>query len=216
MASTPSPQPHSGLRGRVVASGDTQVSNANIANLITVARIALAPLFVWLVLLDDGEHGLVRLLAGALFIVAIATDGVDGAIARKRNLITNSGILLDPIADKVLIVGALGALWWVGELPLWVVLVIVVRELGITVFRFIALRDRVIPASRGGKLKTIVQAITLSSWLVPTWVILGAWVFWLNWVLMGLVILITVWTGLDYLWKAARAPRAPAVGSSSE
>lgn len=207
MASTPSSQPPSGMRGRVLAAGDTQVSNANIANLITVGRIALAPLFVWLVVLDDGEHGLVRLLAGALFIAAIATDGVDGAIARKRNLITNSGILLDPIADKVLIVGALGALWWVGELPLWVVLVIVVRELGITVFRFIALRDRVIPASRGGKLKTIVQAITLSSWLVPSWVILGAWVFWLNWVLMGLVILITVWTGLEYLWKALRAPQ---------
>jgi CDP-diacylglycerol--glycerol-3-phosphate 3-phosphatidyltransferase len=201
-----SPQPPSGLRGRVVATGDSQVSNGNIANLITVARIVLAPLFVWLVVLDDGEHGLLRLLAGALFVLAIATDGVDGAIARKRNLVTNSGILLDPIADKVLIIGALGALWWVGELPLWVALVVVVRELGITVFRFIALRDRVIPASRGGKLKTIIQAIALSSWLVPTWVLLGSWVFGLNWVLMGAAVAITLWTGVEYLWKGLRAP----------
>ena len=206
MGASSSPQPPSGLRGRVVATGDSQVSNGNIANLITVARIVLAPLFVWLVVLDDGEHGLLRLLAGALFVLAIATDGVDGAIARKRNLVTNSGILLDPIADKVLIIGALGALWWVGELPLWVALVVVVRELGITVFRFIALRDRVIPASRGGKLKTIIQAIALSSWLVPTWVLLGSWVFGLNWVLMGAAVAITLWTGVEYLWKGLRAP----------
>lgn len=206
MGASSSPQPPSGLRGRVVATGDSQVSNGNIANLITVARIVLAPLFVWLVVLDDGEHGLLRLLAGGLFVLAIATDGVDGAIARKRNLVTNSGILLDPIADKVLIIGALGALWWVGELPLWVALVVVVRELGITVFRFIALRDRVIPASRGGKLKTIIQAIALSSWLVPTWVLLGSWVFGLNWVLMGAAVAITLWTGIEYLWKGLRAP----------
>lgn len=206
MSASSSPQPPSGLRGRVVAPGDSQVSNGNIANLITVARIFLAPLFVWLVVLDDGEHGLLRLLAGALFILAIATDGVDGAIARKRNLVTNSGILLDPIADKVLIIGALGALWWVGELPLWVALVIVARELGITVFRFIALRDRVIPASPGGKLKTIIQAIALSSWLVPSWVLLGSWVFGLNWVLMGAAVAITLWTGVEYLWKGLRAP----------
>lgn len=201
MAASSSSQPPSGLRGRVLATGDSQVSNGNIANLITVARIVLAPLFVWLVVLDDGQHGLLRLVAGAIFVLAIATDGVDGAIARKRNLVTNSGILLDPIADKVLIIGALGALWWVGELPLWVMLVIVTRELGITVFRFIALRDRVIPASRGGKLKTIIQALALSSWLVPSWVLLGSWVFVLNWVLMVLAIILTLWTGAWYLWK---------------
>lgn len=207
MVSSP-PKPPSGLRGRVLAAGEGQVSNGNIANLITVARIVLAPLFVWLVALDAGDHGVWRLVAGLVFIVAIATDGLDGAIARRRNLVTNSGILLDPIADKVLIIGALGALWWVGELPLWVVLIVVIRELGITVFRFIALRDRVIPASRGGKIKTVVQAVALSSWLVPSWVVVGSWVFVLNWALMGLAVAITLWTGLDYLWKGARAQRA--------
>jgi CDP-diacylglycerol---glycerol-3-phosphate 3-phosphatidyltransferase len=202
------PSPPSGFRGRVVSAGDTQVSNGNIANLITVARILVAPVCVWLVVLDDGEHGLLRLLAAALFIAAIATDGLDGSVARKRNLVTNSGIILDPIADKVLIGGALIALALVGELPWWVVAVILAREGGITVFRFVMLSDRVIPASPGGKLKTILQAITLSSWLVPTWVILGSWVLTLNWVLMIAVIILTVATGVDYLWKGIRSPKA--------
>jgi CDP-diacylglycerol--glycerol-3-phosphate 3-phosphatidyltransferase len=201
-----SPQPSSGLRGRFIAAGVSQVSNANIANLITVLRILVAPLFVWLVVMDDGAGSAARWFAGLLFVAAIATDGIDGALARRRNLITNTGILLDPIADKILIVGALGALWWVGELPLWIVLVIVVRELGITVFRFAVLSHRVIPASPGGKLKTIAQAVTLSSWLIPTWIVLGSWVFVLNWVLMGFVVVITTWTGVDYLVKGLRAP----------
>ena len=194
----------------MVAAGDTQVSNANVANLITVGRIVLAPLFLWLVLLDGGQDGWWRLLAGAQFILAISTDGLDGALARKRNLITTSGILLDPIADKVLIGAALVALALVGDLPWWVVWVILARELGITIFRFIALRDRVIPASRGGKLKTILQAVAISFWLVPTWVVVGEWVFVLNWALMGVAIVITLVTGVEYLWKALRAPKAKA------
>ena len=202
------PSPPSGFRGRVVASGTSQVSNGNIANIITVVRILLAPLFVWLVLLDDGEHGIWRFIAAALFIAAIATDGLDGALARKRTLVTNSGIILDPIADKILIGGALIALALVAELPWWVVIVILAREIGITLFRLMALADRVIPASRGGKLKTALQAVTLSSWLVPTWLLLGSWVFILNWVLMGAVIVVTVATGLDYLVKGLRSPKA--------
>jgi CDP-diacylglycerol--glycerol-3-phosphate 3-phosphatidyltransferase len=203
------PSPPSGFRGRVLASGNSQVSNGNIANIITVVRILLAPLFVWLVLLDGGEHGLWRFIAAGLFIAAIATDGLDGALARKRNLVTNSGIILDPIADKILIGGALIALALVAELPWWVVIVILAREMGITLFRLMVLSNRVIPASRGGKLKTVLQAVTLSSWLVPTWLLLGSWVFILNWVLMGAVIVLTVVTGLDYLVKGLRSPKAP-------
>jgi CDP-diacylglycerol---glycerol-3-phosphate 3-phosphatidyltransferase len=202
------PSPPSGFRGRVVSSGDSQVSNGNIANIITVVRILLAPLFVWFVLLDGGEHGIWRFVAAALFIVAIATDGLDGALARKRNLVTNSGIILDPIADKILIGGALIALALVAELPWWVVIVILAREVGITLFRLMVLSDRVIPASRGGKLKTVLQAVTLSSWLVPTWLLLGSWVFTLNWVLMGAVIVVTVSTGFDYLVKGLRSKKA--------
>ena len=198
--------PPSGFRGRVISPGDTQVSNGNIANIITVVRILIAPVFLWMVLIDGGDDGLWRWAAGLLFIAAIATDGIDGALARNRNLVTTSGILLDPIADKVLIGGALVGLALVADLPWWVVAVILTREVGITLLRFFFLADRVIPASRGGKLKTILQAVTVSSWLVPTWVFLGDWVGVLNWVLMGLVILVTLATGVDYLVKAFRAP----------
>jgi CDP-diacylglycerol---glycerol-3-phosphate 3-phosphatidyltransferase len=200
--------PASGFRGRVISAGDTQVSNANIANIITAIRILVAPVFLWMVFIDGGEDGVWRWVAALLFIAAIATDGIDGALARQRNLVTTSGILLDPIADKVLIGGALVALALVSDLPWWVVVVIMTREIGITLLRFFVLANRVIPASRGGKLKTILQAITVSSWLVPTWVLLGDWVGVLNWVLMGLVIVITLVTGVDYLVKAFRAPES--------
>lgn len=193
--------------GRVISRGESPASIANIANIITVVRIAVTPVFLVGVLIDDGQHGVWRWAAALLFIAAIATDGVDGAVARSRNLVTPLGVLLDPIADKVLIGGALVALAWVGELPWWVVALILGRELGITVFRFLRLRDRVIPASRGGKLKTIVQSVAVSSWLLPTWVFAGSWVFLINDVLMGAVVVITLWTGIDYLIKGARAPR---------
>ncbi|MCU1634822.1 MAG: pgsA, partial [Cryobacterium sp.] len=109
-------------------------SNWNLPNLITVVRILLAPLFIWLLLADGGEDGGLRWAAAVLFILAIATDGVDGAIARRQNLVTDLGKLLDPIADKILTGGALVSLSILGELPWWVTLVILVREVGITIF----------------------------------------------------------------------------------
>ena len=197
------------LRGRILRRGEEPASNANIANLITIARILLAPLFVYLLLVDAGELGPIRVVAAILFIVAIATDGLDGHLARSRNLVTDLGIILDPIADKVLIGGALVALSILGELWWWVTIVILLRELGITVYRFIALRDRVIPASRGGKAKTMAQAIAISLALLPLWIWLGEWVHWVNWVAMGIAFVLTVYSGLDYLVKAYQARSAP-------
>lgn len=195
------------FRGRVISAGETPASNANIANIITVARIFLAPLFVWLLLLDAGEMGLIRYVAAALFIFAIVTDSVDGHLARGRNLITNVGIILDPIADKVLIGGALVALSILGELYWWVTVLILLREFGITIFRFAVLSKVVIPASRGGKLKTVVQAVAISLFLVPLSTVLGAWVLWLNWSVMAIAVVLTTYTGLEYLWQAWRHNR---------
>lgn len=192
------------LSGRVLSKGDTPASTANVANIITVVRILLAPVFIWLLLADDGTLGPFRYLAAGLFIVAIVTDSLDGYLARSRNLVTDVGIILDPIADKVLIGGALVALSALGELWWWVTIVILVREFGITIYRFVALRNRVIPASRGGKAKTWVQAIAISLFLVPTWLLLGDWVHWLNAVAMALALALTIYTGLDYLVKAWR------------
>jgi CDP-diacylglycerol---glycerol-3-phosphate 3-phosphatidyltransferase len=196
--------------GRFVSSGDSPASIANIANVITVVRILLAPFFFWMLLADAGELGAMRYIAAFAFIVLIATDSLDGALARGRNLVTNAGIILDPIADKVLTGLALIALSMLGELWWWVTIVILVRELGITAFRFAVLRDRVIPASRGGKLKTIVQAVAISLYLVPLWDIFGDWVHWVNAVVMAAALLLTVVTGIDYLVQAWRQNRAQA------
>lgn len=196
------------LRGRVVRAGETPASSGNLANIITVVRILLAPVFVVLLVLDGGADGPLRIAAALLFIVAIATDGVDGMLARRRNLVTDLGILLDPIADKLLTGAALVMLAVLAELPWWVVVVILVREWGITVFRFLMLRDRVIPASRGGKLKTVVQSVAISSALLPLWNLFGEWVHIVNTVLMSAALLLTVVTGIDYLVQAWRQNRA--------
>lgn len=198
------------FRGRVVRAGESPASSGNLANIITVVRILLAPLFVVLLVLDGGADGPLRVAAAVLFIVAIATDGVDGMLARRRNLVTDLGILLDPIADKLLTGAALVMLAVLAELPWWVVAIILVREWGITVYRFIALRDRVIPASRGGKLKTVVQAVAISFALLPLWTVLGEWVHILNTVLMSAAVVLTVWTGVEYLVQARRHARPTA------
>ena len=192
------------MRGRVVSSGDTPASNGNIANIITVIRILLAPLFIWLLLADNGDMGALRYTAAALFIIAIATDSLDGILARRNNLITNVGIILDPIADKVLIGGALITLSILGELWWWVTIVIMVREIGITVFRFVVLSKRVIPASKAGKLKTVVQAVAISLFLVPLFTLWGDWVLWINWIVMAAAFVLTVYTGIEYLVQAWR------------
>lgn len=195
------------MRGRVARSGDTPASTGNVANIITVVRIFLAPLFIWLLFADGHEFGVLRYLASALFILAIVTDSVDGLLARRQNLVTDFGKILDPIADKVLIGGAIVTLSILGELWWWVTIVILVREFGITVFRLAVVRDRVIPASRGGKLKTIIQAIAISFYLVPVWLFLGNWMHWFNGVLMAIALIFTIVTGADYLVKAIRHGR---------
>ncbi len=195
------------MRGRVASAGDTPASSGNVANIITVVRILLAPVFVVLLIADQGQNGLLRWLAAGLFILAIATDGVDGSLARRRNLVTNLGIILDPIADKVLTGAALIMLSVLGELWWWVTIVILVRELGITVMRFSVLRTRVIPASRGGKLKTIAQSVAISLFLVPLFTVLGDWVLWVNWVAMAIALVLTLVTGIDYLVQAWRENR---------
>ena len=190
------------MRGRVVRDGEGVASAGNVANIVTVARILLAPAFVVLLLLDGSADGLLRYIAAGLFILASATDGIDGYLARRRNLVTDAGKLLDPIADKVLIGGALVSLSVLGELAWWVTIVILVREVGITVLRLVALRDHVIPASLLGKIKTWVQIIAISFALVPLWVLFGEWMHTVNFVLMMLAVAITVVSGAEYLWQA--------------
>src|SRR5690606_30917009 len=147
---------------------DATPSPWNIANLVTMVRIALVPVFAWALLVDDGQSVTWRLVATVIFAVAAVSDQVDGHLARSRGLVTDLGKILDPIADKALVGAALVLLWWpLGELPWWVPAVILVRELGITVMRMGMLRYAVMPASRGGKIKTVLQIAAILLFLLP-------------------------------------------------
>jgi CDP-diacylglycerol--glycerol-3-phosphate 3-phosphatidyltransferase len=203
------------MKGRVASRGETPASAGNVANIVTVARILLAPVFIYLLIVDAGDNGLFRWIAAALFLVAILTDAVDGFLARDRNLVTDQGKLLDPIADKVLIGGALVGLSILGELPWWVTIVILVREIGITVWRLVALRDHVIAAGILGKIKTWVQAIAIGFALVPFPSLFGEWMNVVNFVLMSAAVVLTLVSGVEYLWQAwvaDRAKKAAALG----
>lgn len=189
------------------AAGKGRAGVWNLPNVLTMIRIALVPFFVWFLIPDapglHSESGIWRWAAVVAFAVAIYTDKLDGDIARSRNLVTNFGKIADPIADKLLTGSALVMLSVLGELPWWMTLVILVREWGITGLRFFVIRYGVIPASRGGKLKTVVQTAAIFLYLLP----LGAVAPWLTWVAFAVMlaaVLITVWTGVEYVVEALR------------
>lgn len=190
----------------------------NVANAVTMARIALVPFFAWALLVDDGQSVVWRLVATAIFLVAAASDRLDGYLARSRNLVTDLGMLLDPIADKALIGAAVILLWWpLGELPWWVPAVILVRELGITVMRMAVLKYAVMPASRGGKLKTVLQIVAISLFLLPLDQ-LPDLVRVVAWVVLVAAMVVTVVTGVDYAvrgWQLRRTARAAASRASA-
>ena len=198
------------MRGRVARAGDTPASTGNVANIITVVRILMAPVFIWLLLADDGELGYLRYIAAGLFVLAIVTDTVDGILARRQNLVTDFGKILDPIADKVLIGGAVVALSILGELWWWVTIVILIREFGITIFRFAVIRTRVIPAVASGKLKTVMQAVGISLLLFPFWTLVGQWEHWVGWVVMAVALVLTVVSGIDFVVKYRQQNRVAA------
>lgn len=178
-----------------------------LPNAITVARILCAPVFVWMLLADGGADGALRWWAAALFIVAIATDGIDGYIARKYEIVTDLGKLLDPIADKVLTGCAFVGLSILGELPWWITIIVLIREIGITIYRFAVVSDHVLAAAWMGKLKTVAQAVALSLALLPLWTLVGEWIFWVNGVTMAIAVVLTIASGIDYLASELRAAR---------
>ncbi|WP_195225004.1 CDP-diacylglycerol--glycerol-3-phosphate 3-phosphatidyltransferase [Schaalia turicensis] len=192
------------------------VSPWNVPNVLTVFRLVLVPVFIWLMFLEASGA---RWWAVLVFMVAAATDQLDGHIARAQNLITDFGRLMDPIADKALTLGAFIMLSIAGLLPWWVTILIAIRELGITALRAVLLRrDIVVSANKGGKLKTVLQIFAIWLLLIP-WQSLGAsWPVYASlahgmlifgWVVAGLALLMTVWSGLVYvvegakLWKAS-------------
>jgi CDP-diacylglycerol--glycerol-3-phosphate 3-phosphatidyltransferase len=179
-----------------------------LPNAITIVRILCAPVFLWMLLADAGSDGPLRWWAAVLFIVAIATDGLDGYLARKHEIVTDLGKLLDPIADKVLTGFAFIGLSILGELPWWVTVIVLIREIGITVYRFMVVSDHVLAAAWMGKLKTVAQALALSLALLPLWTLVGEWIWWLNGIAMTAAVVLTIASGIDYIVSEVRAGRS--------
>lgn len=175
----------------------------NIANVLTGIRLLLVPVFLYALLAEDGRDTGWRLAAFGVFAVASFTDSLDGDLARRRGLVTAFGTIADPIADKALTGSALVGLSLLDLLPWWVTIVILGRELGVTALRLVVLRHGVIPASRGGKLKTLVQTLAIGLYVLPlegvSPVLDGARIG-----VLYLALALTVVTGLDYVLRAVR------------
>jgi CDP-diacylglycerol--glycerol-3-phosphate 3-phosphatidyltransferase len=170
----------------------------NLPNALTMLRLLLVPVFGWLLLMDSGTNATARWWAAAVFVVASITDLLDGAIARKRNLVTTFGKVADPIADKALTGVALLGLSYLGEMPWWVTIVILGREITITLTRFFVIRHGVIPASRGGKAKTVAQMLAIFLYILP----LTGWAADMRWWVLMVAVALTVLTGIDYIVRA--------------
>ncbi|MFK4096804.1 CDP-diacylglycerol--glycerol-3-phosphate 3-phosphatidyltransferase [Streptomyces anthocyanicus] len=184
--------------GKIAAAAVNQASVWNVANLLTMLRLLLVPAFVALMLGNGGYDPAWRSFAWAAFAIAMITDLFDGHLARTYNLVTDFGKIADPIADKAIMGAALICLSALGDLPWWVTAVILGRELGITVLRFVVIRYGVIPASRGGKLKTLIQGIAVGMYVLALTGPLATLRFWV----MAAAVVLTVATGLDYVKQA--------------
>lgn len=182
----------------------------NWPNGLTLLRVALVPVILALLVVEGSAA---RWWAFGVFVFAAVTDSVDGWVARRFNGVTRWGQLADPIADKALIVGALTALALVGDLPWWVVAVVVAREAAVTMLRLRLVRSRqlVLPASRWGKIKTVAQVVAISAVLAPA---AGEQ---LGLALLYVAVVLTVWSGVSYAFLVGRASDAPAeVGTDDD
>jgi CDP-diacylglycerol--glycerol-3-phosphate 3-phosphatidyltransferase len=186
-----------------IAEAPSPVSAWNIANGLTVLRLLLVPVFALVLVHGDGHDTGWRIGAWAVFAVASITDRFDGELARKRGLVTEFGKLADPIADKALVGTALVGLSSLGDLAWWVTVVMLVREVGVTLLRFWVIRHGVIAASRGGKVKTLLQAVAIGLYVLP----LSGWLHIVAVVVMGAAIVLALITGGDYVARAVRLRR---------
>lgn len=183
----------------------------NIANILTMIRLLLVPAFVALMFVGGGHDPAWRSLAWAAFTIAMITDLFDGELARRYNLVTDFGKIADPIADKAIMGSALICLSALSDLAWWVTVVILARELGITLMRLWVIRHGVIPASRGGKLKTLTQGIAVGMYILALTGPLAT----LRWWVMAVAVVLTLGTALDYVRQAVVLHRAGTVERSS-
>jgi len=185
---------------------DAAAGVVNVANALTIARLLLVPVFLALLFAGSGHEDGLRWAAWGAFAVASFTDRIDGELARRRGLVTAFGQIADPIADKALTGAALIGLSLLDDLAWWVTVVVLVREVGVTALRFWVIRHGVIPASRGGKLKTFVQGLAIGLYVLPLSGVFAS----ARWWLMAVALAVTVVTGVDYVSRAVRLRRTSA------
>ena len=170
----------------------------NLPNALTVFRILALPFCAWALFQKDGQDPTWQIIAWSSFFIVGMTDVLDGRIARKRNQISNFGIILDPIADKAFIATALVGLSILGKMPWWVTAVILIREIGVTILRFAVIKREVISANRGGKLKSLLQNFSVGFYILP----LPTYLYLPRDILLGIATALTVWTGIEYFRNA--------------
>lgn len=184
---------------------ESKPSNLNVPNALTLLRIVMVPVFLAVLFSNPDDFGW-RLAATAVFVVAILTDLADGYIARKYNLVTDFGKLWDPVADKALTGAAFIALGILGELSWIIIVLILLREWGITWLRAAIAKHGIMAANKGGKLKTVTQSVALGLYLLgrenlPEWLSVVAFV------IMILALVLTLLTGITYIFSALKIRR---------
>jgi CDP-diacylglycerol--glycerol-3-phosphate 3-phosphatidyltransferase len=171
-------------------------------NTLTVTRILLIPFGVFTLFYDGGDNSTYQLISYAIFFTLGMTDIVDGRWARHSNKITPLGTFLDPVADKALIGAAMISLSILDRFPWWITMLILTREIGITLFRLLVIKNGVIPASKGGKIKTLMQNFGVGFFILP----LPAWLDWFKFGFISVAIILTITSAYDYLrsWYSKR------------
>ena len=174
--------------------------NFNLPNLLTIIRILALPFCAYALFKNGGDDSTWRIIAWTLFFIVGMTDTLDGKLARSRNQVTPLGTFLDPIADKAVIGTALIGLSILGDMPWWITIFILSRELLVTLLRLVVIKRGVIPASRGGKAKTLTQGFAIGFYIFP----MPHWFDPFNALLMGVAVILTLVTGFQYLKEIAR------------
>lgn len=175
----------------------------NTANKITIVRILLVPIFM-ITLLSDFKY--TNIIALVIFILASATDGIDGYIARKYNQITNFGKFIDPLADKLLVTSAILIFVEWGQMPAWAAMLVIAREFAVTGLRLVAANSGVvIAAGWSGKIKTVCSIVAICVMMLPvhSYVLLGTG-FTVDWLCVIVIVVTTLWSGIEYFVKNSK------------
>lgn len=177
-----------------------KIQRPNLPNSLTIFRIAALPFCAYALFKGGGDDTDWRIIAFILFFIVGLSDILDGKIARDRNQITEFGKLLDPIADKAMLATATVGASMLGLLSWWVTGIFLIREVAVTILRFAVIKAGVIPASRGGKLKTFFQNFGVGFYILP----LPDVLFLPRDIFMGIAIYLTIATGVDYFRRVLK------------